>query len=60
MSNSHFTVEALLAAGVPKDDPAIKNALIFLSRQNLPGEAEQDGLRQESERGDKGVRLQSV
>jgi squalene-hopene/tetraprenyl-beta-curcumene cyclase len=39
-SNSHFTVEALLAAGVPKDDPAIKNALIFLSRcQNEPGEA---------------------
>jgi squalene-hopene/tetraprenyl-beta-curcumene cyclase len=39
-SNSHFAVEALLAAGVPKDDPAIKKALIFLSRcQNLPGEA---------------------
>jgi squalene-hopene/tetraprenyl-beta-curcumene cyclase len=39
-SNSHFAIEALLAAGVPKDDPAIKNALIFLSRcQNLPGEA---------------------
>jgi hypothetical protein len=39
-SNTHFTIEALLAAGVPKDDPAIKNALMFLSRcQNLPGEA---------------------
>ena len=39
-SNTNFTVEALIAAGVPKDDPAIKNALLFLSRcQNLPGEA---------------------
>jgi squalene-hopene/tetraprenyl-beta-curcumene cyclase len=39
-SNSHFSVEALIAAGLPKDDPAVKNAVIFLSRcQNLPGEA---------------------
>ena len=39
LSNSHFMVEALLAAGVPKDDPTIKKALIFISRsQNLPGE----------------------
>jgi squalene-hopene/tetraprenyl-beta-curcumene cyclase len=39
MSNTHFMVEALLAAGVPKDDPAIKNALKYISRsQNLPGE----------------------
>jgi squalene-hopene/tetraprenyl-beta-curcumene cyclase len=39
MSNSAFSVEALLAAGVPKDDPAIKKALTFLGRcQNLPGE----------------------
>lgn len=39
MSNSAFSIEALLAAGVPKDDPAIKKALQFISRcQNLPGE----------------------
>lgn len=39
MSNSAFSVEALLAAGVPKDDPAIRKALQFISRcQNLPGE----------------------
>jgi hypothetical protein len=39
MSNSVFTVEALLAAGIPRDDPAIKKALQFMSRcQNLPGE----------------------
>lgn len=39
LSNTHFFVEALLAAGVSKDDPAVKNALKFISRcQNLPGE----------------------
>jgi squalene-hopene/tetraprenyl-beta-curcumene cyclase len=39
LSNTNFTVEALLAAGVPKDDPAIQKALKFISRcQNLPGE----------------------
>ncbi len=39
LSNTHFMVEALLAAGVPKTDPAIKKALTFISRaQNLPGE----------------------
>jgi squalene-hopene/tetraprenyl-beta-curcumene cyclase len=38
-SNTNFAIEALLAAGVPKDDPAIQNALKFISRcQNLPGE----------------------
>jgi squalene-hopene/tetraprenyl-beta-curcumene cyclase len=39
MSNTHFMVEALLAAGVSKDDPAIKRALIYISRsQNLESE----------------------
>lgn len=39
VSNTAFSVEALLAAGIPKDDPAIKKALQFISRsQNLPGE----------------------
>ncbi|HYT90134.1 MAG TPA: hypothetical protein VEL76_15610 [Gemmataceae bacterium] len=39
LSNSNFSVEALLAAGVPKDDPAIQRALKFISRcQNLAGE----------------------
>jgi len=38
-SNTGFFVEALIAAGAGKDDPAIKKALTFLSRsQNLPGE----------------------
>ncbi len=39
LSNTQFMVEALLAAGVSKDDPAIKKALVFISRsQNLKSE----------------------
>ncbi|QEG26926.1 hypothetical protein GobsT_16740 [Gemmata obscuriglobus] len=39
LSNTHFMVEALLAAGVPKDDPAVKNAVTYISRcQNLESE----------------------
>ena len=55
MSNTHFFVEALIAAGVPKDDPAIKNALIFLSRcQNLPGEANKQAFAKKATEEDKG------
>jgi squalene-hopene/tetraprenyl-beta-curcumene cyclase len=39
MSNTQFFLEALLAAGVPKNDPAVQRALKFVSRcQNLAGE----------------------
>jgi len=39
LSNTQYMVDALIAAGVPKDDPAIQRALKFISRcQNLPGE----------------------
>ena len=39
LSNTQFMVEALLAAGVAKDDPAIKKAMVFIGRsQNLEGE----------------------
>src|SRR5262249_46316118 len=39
LSNTQFFVDALLASGVPKDDPAIKDALKFITKcQNLPGE----------------------
>jgi squalene-hopene/tetraprenyl-beta-curcumene cyclase len=39
MSNTHFMVEALLAAGVSKDDPSIKRALTYIGRsQNLESE----------------------
>ena len=54
-SNTHFTVEALLAAGLPKDDPAIKNALLFLSKcQNLPGEANKTEYAKKATDDDKG------
>lgn len=39
LSNSAFALEALMAAGLAKDDPAVQKALKFISRcQNLPGE----------------------
>lgn len=39
LSNTNYSLDALVAAGVSKDDPAIKRALTFVSRcQNLPGE----------------------
>lgn len=39
LSNTQFFLDALNAAGVPKNDPAFKRALIFVSRcQNLKGE----------------------
>jgi squalene-hopene/tetraprenyl-beta-curcumene cyclase len=40
LSNTHFFLDALTAAGVPRDDPAFKKAVIYVSRcQNLKGEA---------------------
>ncbi len=55
VSNSHFFVEALLAAGVPKDDPAVKDALIFLTRcQNLPGEVQKQEWATKASEDDKG------
>jgi squalene-hopene/tetraprenyl-beta-curcumene cyclase len=39
LSNTQMFLDALKAAGVPKDDPALKNALVFVSRcQNLDSE----------------------
>jgi squalene-hopene/tetraprenyl-beta-curcumene cyclase len=39
LSNTQYFLEALLAAGVPKTDPAVQRALKFVNRcQNLPGE----------------------
>jgi squalene-hopene/tetraprenyl-beta-curcumene cyclase len=39
LSNTQFFLDALVEAGVPRDDPAFKKALIFVSRcQNLKGE----------------------
>ncbi|VTS08318.1 prenyltransferase/squalene oxidase repeat-containing protein [Tuwongella immobilis] len=39
LSNTQFFLDALHAAGLPKDDPAYKKALVFVSRcQNLKSE----------------------
>lgn len=39
LSNTQFMVDALIAAGVSKDDPAIKKALVYVGRcQNLKSE----------------------
>jgi squalene-hopene/tetraprenyl-beta-curcumene cyclase len=39
LSNTQFFLDALKAAGVPKDDPAFKRAMVFVSRcQNLKTE----------------------
>jgi squalene-hopene/tetraprenyl-beta-curcumene cyclase len=39
LSNTQLFLDALKAAGVPPDDPALKKALIFVSRcQNIKGE----------------------
>jgi squalene-hopene/tetraprenyl-beta-curcumene cyclase len=39
LSNTQFFLDALTAAGIPKDDPAFEKAAIFVSRcQNLKGE----------------------
>src|SRR5205814_1293296 len=39
LSNTQFFLDALKSAGVPADDPALKKALVFVSRcQNLKGE----------------------
>ena len=55
MSNTAFTVEALLAAGLSKDDPAIKKALLFVSRcQNLPGEFNDQAFAKKTTKEDEG------
>lgn len=39
LSNTQFFLDALKSAGIPKDDPALQKAMVFVSRcQNLPGE----------------------
>lgn len=55
LSNSHFFVEALVAAGVAKDDPALRDAVVFLSRcQNLPGEIQKTAWAAKTSDEDKG------
>jgi squalene-hopene/tetraprenyl-beta-curcumene cyclase len=55
MSNSAFSVEALLAAGLSKDDPAVKKALQFISRcQNLAGEFNDQPFAKKAAKDDEG------
>ena len=55
MSNTGFSVEALLAAGLSKDDPAVQKALKFISRcQNLPGETNDQAYAKKTSEDDKG------
>lgn len=55
LSNTQYFVDALLAAGVSKDDPAIKRALKFVSRcQNLPGETNDQPFAKKTSDDDKG------
>jgi squalene-hopene/tetraprenyl-beta-curcumene cyclase len=55
LSNTSYFLESLLAAGVPKDDPAVQNALKFISRcQNLPGETNDQPFAKKAKEDDKG------
>src|ERR1019366_5496923 len=55
LSNTGFAVEALLAAGFSKDDPAVQRALKFIRRcQNLPGETNDQAFAKKSTADDKG------
>ncbi len=55
LSNTGFSVEALLAAGLSKDDPAVKKALKFIERcQNLPGETNDQPFAKKTTDDDKG------
>jgi squalene-hopene/tetraprenyl-beta-curcumene cyclase len=55
LSNTQMFIDALLEAGVPKDDPAVQRALKFVSRcQNLPGESQDQPFAAKASDDDKG------
>jgi hypothetical protein len=55
LSNSGFSVEAMIAAGLSKDDPAVQKALKFIGRcQNLPGETNDQAFAKKTTEEDKG------
>jgi len=55
LSNTQLFLDALLAAGVPKDDPAVQRAVKFISRcQNLPGETNDQPFARKTTEDDKG------
>jgi hypothetical protein len=55
MSNTQYFLDALQAAGVGKDDPAVQRALKFVSRcQNLPGETNDQPFAKKTTEDDRG------
>jgi squalene-hopene/tetraprenyl-beta-curcumene cyclase len=55
LSNTQYFIDAMLAAGVPKDDPAIQRALKFVSRcQNLKGEHNDQPFARKATKDDEG------
>ncbi len=55
LSNTQQFLDALKAAGVPGDDPAVQRALKFISRcQNLPGETNDQAWARKAGEDDKG------
>lgn len=55
LSNTHFFVDALLTAGVSKDDPAVKKALVYVGRcQNLKSEFNPLAFAEKATEDDKG------
>jgi len=61
LSNTNFMVEALLAAGVSRDDPSIRNAVGFVSRsQNLASEYNRQPFATRTTDGDRGGFVYSV
>jgi hypothetical protein len=55
LSNTQFFLDALLAAGVSKDDPAVQRAMKFMNRcQNLPGETNDQPFAKKASDDDKG------
>ena len=55
LSNTQFMVDALLSAGVSKDDPTIKRALIYIGRsQNLKSEFNEQPFAAKAGEDDKG------
>jgi len=55
LSNTQMLLDALAAAGLPKDDPAFKRAVAFVGRsQNLPGEFNDLPYAKKATAGDKG------
>jgi squalene-hopene/tetraprenyl-beta-curcumene cyclase len=55
LSNTQYFLDAMIAAGMSRDDPAIKRALKFVSRcQNLPGETNDQPFAKKTTEEDKG------